>query len=233
MTNDLNFLETKKKEFEKKGYLILKTDLLHDPNFLEIKDNIYLDLNNELKNNHVKRLPGYIMGNLNVYPGKYGYQILELLKKKDIIKKIEFVLGQNIQHYNIEFGGNLSLANKGLQLFHIDGNFLKKMTLISIATEDIGFKNGPTEVCVGTHKKDYKFWEFVLKKKEKTKLLLNTGEIVIRKHNLWHRGTKNNSNNTRLLLSMILTSGLDKKKNHFKSNEELKIGSNFFKKSFF
>ena len=34
---------------------------------------------------------------------------------------------------------------------------------------------------------------------------MKKGQILIRKHNLWHRGTKNLSNKNRLLLSFIMT----------------------------
>ena len=107
------------------------------------------------------------------------------------------------------------------------------MVLISIATENITLNNGPTEICVGTHKKNYKFWEFVLEKKKKIKLFLNIGDIIIRKHNLWHRGTKNNSNNARLLISMILTPKTEHEKSNLNFDQELKIRPNFFKNNFY
>ena len=45
----------------------------------------------------------------------------------------------------------------------------------------------------------------LLFKKAKKKLTMKKGQILIRKHNLWHRGTKNLSNKNRLLLSFIMT----------------------------
>ena len=60
------------------------------------------------------------------------------------------------------------------------------MYLVSIATEDITLDNGPTEVwwhilnpCL--------LMNFFTKNKKK---LMKKGQILIRKHNLWHRGTK-------------------------------------------
>ena len=50
-----------------------------------------------------------------------------------------------------------------------------------------------------------KFWEFFLSKKYKKKVTLKKGQIFIRPHNLWHRGTKNKSNKPRLLLSFSMT----------------------------
>ena len=93
---------------------------------------------------------------------------------------------------------------KGAQIFHTDGNYQQEMYLISIATEDITLANGPTEVCVGSHLRSMSFDEFFFSKKDKKKLTMKKGQILIRKHNLWHRGTKNFSNKQRLLLSFIM-----------------------------
>ena len=45
--------------------------------------------------------------------------------------------------------------------------------------------------------------EFFFAEKQKVKLTMKKGQILIRKHNLWHRGTTNHSDKPRLLLSFI------------------------------
>ena len=111
------------------------------------------------------------MGNLNVYPGTYGYQILELLRsEKKILSEIEDILGNKIENFDISFGGNLSLPKKGKQLFHTDGKIDDEMNLVSIVTEKIDENNGPTEVCLKSHLKDYTFSKFFFSKKNKKKL---------------------------------------------------------------
>ena len=66
---------------------------------------------------------------------------------------------------------------------------LIKKCMMSISTEDINEINGPTEVCIGSHKK-CSILEIYFIKKNKKKILLNKGDIIIRKHSLWHRGLK-------------------------------------------
>ena len=62
----------------------------------------------------------------------------------------------------------------------------------------------------------------------KKKLTMKKGQILIRKHNLWHRGTKNFSNKPRLLLSFIIT--LKNKKNRIDQvNSKFKILHNSFR----
>ena len=105
------------------------------------------------------------MGNLNVYPGKYGQEILDFIRNQKQINEIEAILGTKLEEFSIKYGGNLSLPNKGDQLYHTDGKYTQKMILLSLATEIIDENNGPTEVCSGSHKKNFKFWEFYFKKK--------------------------------------------------------------------
>ena len=99
-------------KFDEEGFLILKTNFSNQETFQNISKNIYNDLNSELKKNYIEKFPGYIMGNLNVYPGLYGHQILELLKKSNLLNSIELILGNKIDNYKIEYGGNLSLPKE-------------------------------------------------------------------------------------------------------------------------
>ena len=123
------------------------------------------------------------------------------------------------------------MPKKGNQLFHTDGNYEQEMYLISIATEEITSANGPTEVCIGTHLKSMSFDEFLFSKKNKKKLTMKKGQILIRKHNLWHRGTRNFTNKPRLLLSFVMIPKT-RKVNLEPFSEKLKILPNFFKSNF-
>ena len=60
---------------------------------------------------------------------------------------------------------------------------------------------------------------------------MNKGQILIRKHNLWHRGTTNYSNKYRLLLSFILIP-VKRKHQCVKISKKIKILPNFFKSNF-
>ena len=57
---------------------------------------------------------------------------------------------------------------------------------------------------------------------------MKRGQILIRKHNLWHRGTKNLSTKPRLLLSFIITLK-DKKNKLDKTSSKFKILRNSFR----
>ena len=106
------------------------------------------------------------------------------------------------------------------------------MYMVSIVTEDIDYNNAPTEICLGSHKKYMKFWEFFFSRKIKKKITLKKGQILIRPHNLWHRGTKNKSVKPRLLLSFSMSLKKDNKQTQ-KISSSVEILPNFFKSNFF
>ena len=106
------------------------------------------------------------------------------------------------------------------------------MLLLSVATSNIYADSGPTEVVLGSHKKKIPYLDFLFMKKIKKKVLLSLGDVVIRHHSLWHRGTKNNSNEARFLIVFLL---FEKKRKMIKksgSNNKLYFFDNFFKNNF-
>ena len=217
--------------YHNNGYLILNTNLEFNQNYKRLVKEINEDIKFKLTRDNLHKYGGYLMGNLNIDQGKYGPKFYSLIFKKDLIKILENLINDKIKSFDIFYGGNLVLPNKGKQHFHIDGVYNKKMYMISFATEDINYENGPTEICVGTHKKEMKFYEFFWSKKIKKKILLKKGQILIRPHNLWHRGTKNKSKKPRILLSFSITPKIENSR-IYKSSSNLKIFSNFFKPNF-
>ena len=217
-----------KKTFEKDGYILLNTNLSSDINFNNIVNNIYTKLDDLVSKKDLKSYGGYAMGNFGINQGPLGKKLFSLVFNKDFVNIFENIADNKIDKFCVNYGGNLTLPNKGLQHFHIDGDFKKEMYLVSIATENINLMNGPTEVCAGSHIKNLSFWKFFFSKKNKKKLTINKGQILIRKHNLWHRGTKNKTNKYRLLLSFIFIP-MDKKNQLVSISDNLEILPNFFK----
>lgn len=221
-----------KKDYNNNGYIVLDTNLIDNSNFNNLVNQINDCLKTELKkNNYLKKMGGSIMGNLNINQGPFASKLYSLVFQEQFINIFEDLTKTKLELFDINHCGNLALPKKGKQLFHIDGNYKKKMYLITIVTENIDLKNGPTEVCVGSHKKQMSYWEFFFSKKTKKKLILNKGQIVIRKHNLWHRGTENKSDTPRLLLSFSLTPKESNIKPQ-KLSSHIEILPNFFKSSF-
>ena len=214
--------------FDKNGYVLLDTSLSDNSLFNNLVNEIENSLSEEIKNSNIKKLGGYIMGNFGINQGPFGSRLYSLVFKEEFVSYLENLTSKKLDLFDMNFGGNLLLPKKGSQIFHTDGNYHQEMYLISIATEDITLANGPTEVCVGTHLKSMSFDEFFFSKKDKKKITMKKGQISIRKHNLWHRGTKNYSNKQRLLLSFVIMPKT-RKINLEPYSDKLKILPNFFK----
>lgn len=215
------------KKFEQNGYIVLPK-FVSSKNFKILCNNLNEDIDKSLKKTNIAKLGGSMVGNLNVYPGIYGKKIFNILKKKKFLKILEKITKTKINNLSISVGGNLSLPKKHNQHFHTDGNFNQKMLIASIATSNINFYNGPTEVILENHDKDLPYWKFLISKKKKKKIFLNKGDLLIRKHSLWHRGTINFSNKCRFLIAFII---FDKKINRISNinhSKKIKIFENFF-----
>lgn len=214
--------------FDLNGYVLLNTSLSENQTFNNLVEKIENSLNEEIKNSNIKKLGGYIMGNFGINQGPYGSKLFSLVFHQEFKDYFENLTNKKLDYFDINYGGNVTLPRKGNQLFHTDGSYEQEMYLISIATEDITLENGPTEICAGSHLRLLTFDEFFFLKKNKKKLTMKKGQILIRRHNLWHRGTRNFSEKPRLLLSFVLMPKIREVKLEPVS-EKFKILPNFFR----
>ena len=215
------------KNFKKNGYLHVKNFLTKNKKFIKYSSEINYLIQKKLQKVNIKNYGGSLIGNINVYPGKYGKKIFQLLEIGGLNKIIKNCTGMNLKNFDILYGGNLNLPKKHNQHFHTDGNYNDKMLIVTVATSDVKTVSGPTEVVLNSHKKKYSYLNFLLKKKKIKKLLLSKGDLLIRKHNLWHRGTINYSNKPRFQIAFML---FDKRRMFKKKvfRNELYFLDNFF-----
>ena len=219
--------------FENNGNILLK-GFIKDSNFNEICEKLKKDVLIELKNIDKKKIGGYLMGNLAVHTNKYNRIIYDILIKGGLERIIEEITNNKFSDYEISMGGNLNIPGGYTQHPHTDSSHNNKFIIVNVATENIHEKNGPLEIFCGTHKVKLPYWKFLLKKYNTIKFLSLSGDVIIRKSELWHRGLKNSSNETRYLFSLELR--LKKNPNNqnlFNVNENIKISSNFFRPTFF
>jgi hypothetical protein len=223
------------KKFINDGYLVKKK-------FLQSKqfDLICNDLNNEIEKTYLRtdidKLGGSLTGNLNTNPGKYGKLILNLLLKNGLNNILQKISGEKFSDFYMTTGGNLSIPNKHSQHFHMDGNYRDLFYFVSVATSNIYAINGPTEIILGGHKKELPYWKFLFKKKKIKKIILSKGDLIIRRSNLWHRGTINRSDKNRFIIAYLFFKRKDNiniKKLAISNNfKKVTITNNFFGNNF-
>ena len=221
-----------RKEFLENGYIIKKNFLIND-NFKRIAEELNKQIINKCSEIELSKIGGSIIGNLNLSPGKYGRELLNLLKLSNFEKIIEELTEKKINDLDIRIGGNLALPFKHNQHFHIDGNYKDEMLLASIATSNVDENSGPTEIILNSHAKFIPYWKFLISKKRKYKLTMSLGDLMIRKHCIWHRGTINNTNNPRFIIAFLIFDKLRKvAPNPHENNNDIVIYNNFFGNSF-
>ena len=219
--------------FQDKGHILLKQFITNN-SFIEICKNLKKDILEEYKNSDKKKLGGLYMGNLGVTTGKYSKIIYNLLIENGLDKIIEEISKNKFSEFDIAIGGNLNLPGGFDQHFHTDGLFGSNLIIVQVATENVNKFNGPLEIVLNTHKSYFPYWKFFFKKNKTLKFLLSRGDIVIRTGDLWHRGTKNISKETRYLLGISLTKKKNNVvKNNFDENNQVNFISNMFKPDFF
>ena len=194
-----------KQFFLEKGYLVKKNILTKNLNFEKISKNFKNELEKLFDIKHLKNLGGFKSGNLNIYPGKFGEEILSLLNNYSFKEYLNYLIDDNIEKYKVILGGNLNLPKSKNQFFHTDGKWDPRMIVVNIATSNIELLNGPLEIIEKTHLNKLSYWQFALKIifMSKKKLTLGFGDILIREHRLWHRGTTNFSVNNREMIGIM------------------------------
>lgn len=216
------------KNFKTNGYLI-KKKFLNTKIFFNTANKLNREISNYIKDINVNNFGGSIIGNLNLFPGKYGRIILRQMKKNKLKNLVFKLLGKDISNFNVKISGNLCMPLGYNQHFHTDGEYNDDMIIINVATSYVTNSSGPTEIIPGSHKKEISYYKFLFSKKKKIKVVLNTGDILIRKHNLWHRGTTNNSEKPRFMIAFML---FDKKRkfisDKIENNDKIIISNNFF-----
>tara|TARA_B100001540_G_C15787899_1_gene634082 strand:+ start:1037 stop:1804 length:768 start_codon:yes stop_codon:yes gene_type:complete len=224
-----------RENFSNDGYLIVP-GFVKNENFFQLSDELNQKIQSKINNMDLKKIGGYKIGNLNLNAGKYASKIWDLLLEQDIEKLIVNLLEKPLSDFTIKISGNICLPNKGEQHFHTDGQYESKMYLISVATQDVMESSGPTEVVLNCNNK-IPYWKFLMKNKKKKKIVLSKGDLIIRKHSTWHRGTKNLSDKPRFLIAFLLFDKNSKIKSNYDSiskfNEtsEIIIFNNFFPSS--
>ena len=226
---------TEKNFFEKNGYILLSSKI-NNKDFDKLCEKIIFETNKYYSENinKIKSLGGYLTGNLELLPDKKLSEVWNILCDEDFENSFEKIVGKKLSNFNIKCSGNIVLPNKGYQHFHTDGPLKSNKIILNLAIHDIDLSNAPTEIVPGTHNRNIKYWKFYLNEifKKKIYVKMKKGDVIIRNHSIWHRGTKNKSKNSRILLLFALTEKSVHKNFSQEINENLTIGENQFKSSF-
>lgn len=221
--------------FEENGYIKLSNIIKKNQAFDLLSEKIISETNKFYSENfsQIKKFGGYITGNLELLPDNKLKQIWNILCDENFEKVFEDITGKKISNFDVKYSGNIVLPDKGVQHFHTDGPLKSNKLILNIAIHEIDSINAPTEIVPGSHSREIKYWKFYLYEIFKKKLLvkMKKGDVVIRNHSIWHRGTKNNSKKLRILPLFVLTEKTSNQNLNNIINKKIEIGENQFKSS--
>jgi hypothetical protein len=190
--------------FENQGYLTL--DNVVDPIRLEVlRASLLLEYNRKRQEGALFEGGGTVSGHLNCFPGAASRFVYETLEEKGIFDIVRRLSPAPLRLPNV--GCNLNLPGSAPQNEHIDGYTAQPFLIVNVAATDTNLSNGAMEILLGTHRKDYKYWELMLDKPERRRLCMKQGDVVIRTSRLWHRGMSNHTERARPMLAFTWEDG--------------------------
>ncbi len=117
-------------------------------------------------------------------------------------------------------GCNFNLPGSHTQHYHIDRPFTRDFMIANVAVVDTVIENGATELVPGTHKRFYKYTQFVLERchRHGQRVPMNRGDVLIRSSNVWHRGMTNRTTVPRPMLALTWEDGGSNETDPFAAN---------------
>ena len=104
--------------FDNNGYVVLENYLRSDL-FLKYSEKIQSEVNSEYTNNlnEIKKLGGYLTGNLDLIPSEDIYLIWKELKKNNFKEIFKLLIDDNLEDYDIHLEAIYLFQIKDLNFF--------------------------------------------------------------------------------------------------------------------
>jgi Phytanoyl-CoA dioxygenase (PhyH) len=199
-------IQRAKEEYAVNGYFILR-NVVSPERLTELHAAIAREFDAASKSGALFSGGGQLSGHLNSFPGAGARFAYDTLLERGIIDLMKQLHPSVLRMPNV--GCNFNLPGSHTQHFHIDRPFSREFLIANVTVVDTVIENGATELIPGTHKRFYKYTQFVLERCQRNgvRVQTNRGDVVIRSSNVWHRGTTNRTAVPRPMLAMTWEDG--------------------------
>jgi hypothetical protein len=173
---------------------------------------------------------GLVSGHLNCFPGAGARFVYETLEQRGIVDLLKQLHPKVLRMPNV--GCNFNLPGSHTQHYHLDRPFTRDFMIANVAVVDTVIENGATELVPGTHRRFYKYTQFVLERcqRNSVRAVMNRGDVLIRSSNVWHRGMTNRTKVPRPMLAFTWEDGGSNVADPFAANEgRIRFLPNWFK----
>jgi Phytanoyl-CoA dioxygenase (PhyH) len=218
-----------KQEYADNGYFILR-NLVSSERLAELHNALSQEFDRASKSGALFSGGGLMSGHLNCFPGAGARFAYDTLQERGIIDLLQQLHPNVLRMPNV--GCNFNLPGSHTQHYHIDRPFTRDFMIVNVAVVDTVIENGATELVRGTHKRFYKYTQFVLERAHRNgmRVPMKCGDVLIRSSNVWHRGMTNRSSVPRPMLAMTWEDGGSNDPDPFSANGgNIRFLPNWFK----
>jgi ectoine hydroxylase-related dioxygenase (phytanoyl-CoA dioxygenase family) len=195
-----------RQEYADNGYFILR-NVISRQGLTELHNSLSREFDRAAGSGDLFSGGGLVSGHLNCFPGAGSRFVYDALQDRGIIDLIK-ELDPKVQRLP-NVGCNFNLPGSHTQHYHIDRPFTRDFMIVNVSVVDTSIENGATDVIPGSHKRFYKYTQFVMERcsRNAKRVLTNQGDVVIRSSNVWHRGMTNNTRVPRPMLAFTWEDG--------------------------
>lgn len=224
-----NEMERVKQEYADNGYFILR-NLVSSERLAALSSALSHEFESASKSGALFSGGGLMSGHLNCFPGAGARFAYDTLKERGIIDLLQQLHPRVLRMPNV--GCNFNLPGSHTQHYHIDRPFTRDFMIVNVAVVDTVIENGATELVPGTHKRFYKYTQFVMERchRNGVRVPMKRGDVLIRSSNVWHRGMTNRTSIPRPMLAMTWEDGGSNHADPFNANGgNIRFLPNWFK----
>jgi ectoine hydroxylase-related dioxygenase (phytanoyl-CoA dioxygenase family) len=199
-------IENSTQAFATNGYFVLR-NVVSRERLIELHRTLAQEFDVASKSGALFSGGGLVSGHLNCFPGAGARFVYDALQERGIIDLIKQLDPRVVRMPNV--GCNFNLPGSHTQHYHLDRPYTRDFMIANVAVVDTDVQNGAIEVVPGTHKRFYRYTEFVLERRHRdgVRVPLNCGDVLIRSSNVWHRGMTNLTSVPRPMLAMTWEDG--------------------------
>lgn len=221
--------EDLKQAFARDGYFVIR-NVVSPERLAELHKSLEQEFEAASKSGALFSGGGLRSGHLNCFPGAGARFVYDTLQERGIIDLIKELDPRVVRMPNV--GCNFNLPGSHTQHYHLDRPFTRDFMIANVAVVDSTIENGAMEAIPGTHKRFYKYTQFVLERvaRNGVRVPLKRGDVLVRTSNVWHRGTANRTSVPRPMLAMTWEDGGNNLEDPFAAEGgKIKFLPNWFK----
>jgi hypothetical protein len=190
--------------FSREGYLVLP-GVVSGETLARLGDALRTEFDRVSRAGGLFAGGGTISGHLNCFPGAQSRFVCDALNEAGVFDLVRSLSPQAVRAPNI--GCNLNLPSSSPQNNHIDGYAAEPFMIANVAVVNTTRSNGAIELTPGSHRREYKYWQFVLARHRALRIEMNAGDVLLRPSSLWHRGMPNRGRVVRPMLGFSWEDG--------------------------